>query len=582
MPGRRKTVEQRLRKDLGLGIAAWFAVSSCASAAIAQTAPLIPPPQDLLPPTNPNLLPSPTLPTVPPAPAKLTPPTAKPLPQIPNTIPGAIVVKRFVILGSTIFSQEELLAELKKNKLLDRPLSFAELLQAQVVVTEYFTSRGYKTSGAVIPPQTVEEEGVVKIQVVEGSLEAINVTGTRRLKPNYVRSRLAVAATKPLNERRLLEALKLLQLDPLIQNISAELSAGARPGTNRLDVKVTEARSFKAQLGLNNGRSPAVGSFRRQLDVSEANLLGIGDGLSISYANTDGSNLGDLTYTLPINPYNGTVSVRISQGGNLITEKPFDQIDIRATSRSFDLSLRQPFFRTSAQEFAAGISLSQQSSRTSVLGVPLAISPGADNQGETRVAALRFFQEWTDRRAQSVFAVRSQFSVGLNVFNATINKTAPDGRFFAWRGQMQWLRLLAPDTLLLLRSDLQLADRSLLPLEQLSLGGADSVRGYRQDLLLTDNGWLGSAEVRLPLLRAPESQGLLQAISFIDLGKGWNASGTNPDPSTLAAVGLGLRWQQGDRLTARLDWGIPLVSVTAEKRTWQENGVYFSIVYNLF
>jgi hemolysin activation/secretion protein len=50
----------------------------------------------------------------------------------------------------------------------------------------------------------------------------------------------------------------------------------------------------------------------------------------------------------------------------------------------------------------------------------------------------------------------------------------------------------------------------------------------------------------------------------------------------LAAVGLGLQWRGGDRFTARVDWGIPLVSVDSEARTWQENGVYFSVIYNAF
>jgi len=40
---------------------------------------------------------------------------------------------------------------------------------------------------------------------------------------------------------------------------------------------------------------------------------------------------------------------------------------------------------------------------------------------------------------------------------------------------------LAPDTLLLVRGNVQLADRALVPIEQFSLGGLESVRGYRQD-----------------------------------------------------------------------------------------------------
>jgi len=47
---------------------------------------------------------------------------------------------------------------------------------------------------------------------------------------------------------------------------------------------------------------------------------------------------------------------------------------------------------------------------------------------------------------------------------------------------------------------------------------------------------------------------------FVDVGTTWNSFG-RVQTNTLASVGLGLRWQQGDRFTARLDWGIPLVEV---------------------
>jgi hemolysin activation/secretion protein len=56
-----------------------------------------------------------------------------------------------------------------------------------------------------------------------------------------------------LNQKRLLEALQLLQLNPLIQNISAELAAGTRPGTSVLEVNVTEAKTFNTQLVADNG-----------------------------------------------------------------------------------------------------------------------------------------------------------------------------------------------------------------------------------------------------------------------------------------------------------------------------------------
>jgi hemolysin activation/secretion protein len=221
-------------------------------------------------------------------------------------------------------------------------------------------------------------------------------------------------------------------------------------------------------------------------------------------------------------------------------------------------------------------------SKTELLNEPFPLSAGANGEGKTRISAVRLFQEWV-RRSTDVVTVRSQFSLGIDVLNATVNEDLPDSRFFVWRGQAQWvLHLLAPDTLVLVRGDVQITDSPLVPLEQLGLEGTQTVRGYRQDVLLTDSGLQASAEVRLPVLRVPEVDGVLQVPPFFDLGIAWNVDGVNPEPSSLFGLGVGLMWQQGDTLSARLDFGILLVSVEARERTWQESGVYFSVRYSPF
>lgn len=543
------------------------------------------PPQDIQPPI-PSPQPSPPVPQQLPPPSELLPPsTPIPTPDrpLPDEIPETIVIDKFEVVGSTVFSPEELAKV--TDRFTKRPISLAELFQARSAITDLYIQKGYITSGAYIPPQTIQS-GVIKIQVVEGKLEDIQVTGNRRLNSNYVRSRLAIATSAPLNRERLLEALQLLQLNPLIQTLKAELSAGSRPGTSVLQVEIAEAPSFSAQVILDNGRSPSVGSFRRRLQVNEANLLGLGDNLSLAYTNTDGSNTLDAGYTLPLNPRNGTLSFNFGTSWSNVIEDPFDILDIESSSRYYELTFRQPVIQTPTQEFALGIVASRRESKATYqppgeeqLAFP---SLGADDEGRTRISALRFFQEWTSRNSREVIALRSQFNLGIGALDATINSERPDSRFFAWQGQAQWARLLAPDTLLLIRANTQLATTSMLPLEQFGLGGLDSVRGYRQDFLLTDNGSFASAEVQIPILRLPETNTILKLAPFVDFGVVWNNSGADPDPNTLASVGLGLRWSQGDRFTARLDWGIPLVSVESEGRTLQEDGVYFSLIYNPF
>lgn len=548
--------------------------------------PSLPPPQDIVPPSLPPTTP-PSLPQQLPPPQQLLPPNLAPTsPEVPNGgDQNKITVQKFEFSGNTAFSNEEL-AKVTES-FTNRSITFAELLNARSAITQLYVENGYVTSGAFIPPQSMTE-GTIKIEIVEGGLEDIQVNGLRRLNDNYIRSRLSLATKKPLNVPKLLEGLRLLQLNPLIENISAELSTGSGPGTSLLIVEVKEADSWSYQLFANNGRSPSVGSFRRGASLTQANLLGLGDGLTVSWTNTDGSNELDGTYTLPINPRNGTLSISYSDTSSKVIESPFNFLDIQSTSSNLDITLRQPIFQTPAKEFVLGLTASRRVSQTLFLedligegvGFP---APGADDDGRTRLFALRFFQEWTKRGAKEVFAVRSQFNIGLDAFGATSSDDNPDSRFLSWRGQAQWVRLLAPETLLLIRGDVQLADQDLLPTEQFGLGGQGSVRGYRQDVRLTDNGAFASAELRLPILRIPEWDGVLQVTPFVDLGTTWNSGDSpDPDPRSLAAIGLGLQWQQGDRFTARLDWGIPLISVDSTERTWQENGLYFSIIINPF
>ncbi|MEB3214095.1 MAG: ShlB/FhaC/HecB family hemolysin secretion/activation protein [Leptolyngbyaceae bacterium] len=513
-------------------------------------------------------------------------------PAIPGDVPETIYVERFVVNGSTVFSEEELAAVTAPFE--QRELSFAELLQARSAVTQLYVDNGYITSGAFIPPQTLEE-GIVAIQVLEGRLEDINVEVEGRLRPGYVRRRLRLAGSDPLNVEQLLEGLQLLQLDPIIETISAELAAGVQPGTSILDVTVVQADTFDVDLELNNGRSPSVGSFRQEISIRERNLIGLGDNIGAAYSRTSGSDTFSFDYTIPVNARNGTIGASIGFTDSNVIEDEFEFLDIESDSQFYELTYRQPIIQTPSQELALSLTASRRESKSEFLedvvgeAIPFP-SRGSDEDGRTRVSALRFAQEFTRQGSRQVIAARSQFSFGLDAFDSTISDEpessdvirAPDSRFFAWRGQAQWVRLLARDTLLLVRGDIQLADNSLVPLEQFGLGGQQTVRGYRQDELLTDNGLLFSTEVRIPIARARRVDGLLQIAPFFDIGHGWNLNALDPDPDVLAGVGVGLLWRMGDRLSARFDYGIPLIDIDTDADSLQENGFYFSLRFTPF
>lgn len=514
-----------------------------------------------------------------------TPETSPEIPQPSLEIPDTIVVKQFEVIGNTVFSPAELAAVLEPYT--NRPLTFAELLEAQNAMTELYIESGYVTSGAFIPPQTLQN-GVVTIEVVEGAIADIEISGLTRLSDRYVRSRINQATAAPLNRDELLEALQLLQLDPLVESLSAELAAAPRTGESILKLDVREADTFRIKLSVDNRRAPSVGTVRRQIEVNQGNVLGFGDRFHVGYINTNGSDsLDDLRYTLPLNASNGTLSLSHSRTDSEIIEEPFNFLDIQSEIRRYELSLRQPVYQTPTENVALSLSFSRDASEIDffdpLLGDRDAFpARGADENGETVISALRFVQEYTNRDERQVFALFSQFSLGIDIFDATVNDNAPDSQFFAWRGLAQYLRLLGSETVLLLRTDLQLTNDALVPIEQFTLGGQLNVRGYRQDALIADNGLFASAELRTPILKIPQWETTLQLAPFFDLGTIWNDDDIDPEENTLYSVGLGLRLQAGKNFAARFDWGIPLVDLEVEKNTLQENGIYFSIEYQPF
>jgi hemolysin activation/secretion protein len=533
------------------------------------------------PPPSQVPLPEPQLPERIPSLPQLLPPAN---PTIPDSstpdLPGTIRVKRFQIMGSTVFSQADF--DRITQAYLNRDISVAELFEIRSKITELYLNQGYVTSGAIVPPQRIgKEDGIVAIQVIEGRVDAIEVKGNTHLSADYVRARIARYTGKPLNQQQLLSGLQLLRLNPLINNVKAELAAGIQPGSSVLTVEIGEAPIWQSQIGVDNNRSPSAGTDRRQVQVRNSNVFGWGDSASVSYTNTNGSNGIDLNYQTPIDPQNTRLSLSYGSSSSSVIEQPFNTLDIRSKSNYYEASIQHPIIQTPTQELEVGLVLSHRQSQATLLdNIPFP-SAGADVNGQTKLSAVRLVQSYTQRNDREVFAARSQFSAGVGALGATINSSAPDSRFFAWRGQAQYVKLLAPDSILLVRGDVQVADRAMLPLEQFGLGGVDSVRGYRQDALLADNGVFASTEARFPIARFAKDSSL-QLTPFVDFGAVWNNSSEKLARTTLLSTGLGLRYQVSDRLTAKVEWGIPLISLAGSKSTWQENGIYFSVIYNPF
>jgi hemolysin activation/secretion protein len=495
------------------------------------------------------------------------PATNSPLPESQVAFP----IRTIEVLGNTVLNPE--IKQLTQDFLAQHPqtTTLSDLVNLRTAITNLYIQNGYITSGAFIPINQQLTDGIVKIQVVEGEVESINVTGVRSLNPSYIKNQLAKAVRTPLDRNRLEQSLQQLQLDPLIRKVDATLSPGLTSGRSQLQLNIQESPPWQTSLQINNYQSATIGTIQGKLATSYSDLLGLGDRFSAEYSRTGGLNLYSLQYTLPINSQKTTLSVGYGNFTSKIIETPLDEIGIRSRSNNLSFNLQQPIVRTPRSEISLGLGLNLKRSQTFILDdQPFSFSEGPQN-GRSRTAVLNFSQDWLQRRSRQVLAARSQFNFGLSGFGATQNETAPDGQFFAWIGQAQWVRQWNPRLSTIARIDTQLSPDRLLSLEKFSLGGANTLRGYSQNQLVTDSGIAASLEIRLPIGR----QQTWQVMPFLDAGVGWNNQASEK-AQWLVGAGLGIQWQASPRTSLRVDYGVPLVQPIGDRN---KPLLYFSVQY---
>ncbi len=522
-----------------------------------------------------------------PPPGFILPPVES-LPELqPKQAPQfGVLINTIHIEGNTVFTSEELSNITASYE--NRELSTEDLEELRRDLTLLYINKGYVNSGAIIPDQSIED-GTITYRIIEGKLTDIQIEGTTYFLPFYFRQRIERSTGPPLNIRPLKERLQLLLQDNRVQRLNSELQPGLKPGEAILHVQVEEASPIRAWAEFNNFQSPTVGAERGSGTIAADNPFGVGDHFQFTYGGSKGVNpLLDTRYSIPLTPWDTTLELQYRKNDFNVVSSAFKALDIESKSQIFKISLRQPLYHTLTDEIAITLIGEHLQNQNLLGGEPFIFTSGVTRKAKSKVSALRFAQEWIHRQPTQVFAFYSRFSLGLDVLNATNNRTAkndPDAHFFAWLGQAQWARRIDPLDIQLISSlALQIANDSLFPLEQFAVGGRYSVRGYRENQLVRDNAFLFSIEPRIPVLPSQLGpQVTVHFAPFIDVGRSWNAKFSTPLPKTLASIGVGLRLGFFDRAFANVYWGQQLnhVDETPPGGNLQDHGVHVQFILNI-
>ncbi|MGR8935725.1 MAG: ShlB/FhaC/HecB family hemolysin secretion/activation protein [Gammaproteobacteria bacterium] len=494
-----------------------------------------------------------------------------------------IMLRAVRIEGNTVFSDEQLLAVAEPY--IGRPVTLTELEALRQAFTQHYIDNGYVNSGAVLPDQTFSN-GVLRFRIIEGVLNTINVSGTGWLNPAYVSDRLRLAATGPLNFNALQERFQMLLTDPLIERMYGQLQPGEKPGESIFDVHVVRERPYQLTLGFDNHRPPSVGAEEGRLNGWLRNLTGWGDEWNMDLFYSAGSLAGGGGVTLPLTPYDTRAHFDFNLSHTTVVEQPLADLDINSRYSGYNYALIQPLYQSFHHNLTFGSTLSIRQNRMQMLGFFFPFSAGDNDVGRSQSTAVRNALEYTYRDERQAFALRSTLSVGVHAFGATWwNNQRPDSDFVSWLNQIQYARQINDNgTQVLFNSSVQWSNDTLLPLERFALGGAHSVRGYRENELVRDKGYLVAAELRYPLFDNGDNgfPGRISLAPFVDYGAAWNR-GFGEYLRELCSIGTGLIWIPFRRVYAEIYYAHALTQkIPQPQENLQDKGIHFNVSISAF
>ena len=474
-----------------------------------------------------------------------------------------------------------------------RELAYEDLQELRSRLTQAYIEGGFVNSGVLIPDQEVLD-GVVRLTAFEGVLDRIQVSGNQHLRSSFIEKRLRADLGTGFNIGELESSLRLMQQWPLIAQVNGQVLPGAERGESILDLRIRENDPLTVTAGYDNHRSPSVGEHAATAALAHRSLTGNGDYLNLGYAHADG--LDDLYagYGLPVNARDLTIEGYYQQGESDIVEAPFEELDIVSETRTWGARVYQPVVRSLAHTVLLGLTLENEKTESFLLDQAFSFAPG-EQVGESEVSVLRLGADWTWRRENDAIALRATLSQGVDWFNATDNSDAtdidgipvddlPDSSFTSFLLQSQYARRLPWRSMRLQgRLTAQLVSDPLLPVEKLAIGGARTVRGYRENQIMRDRGLIASLELRAPLFLDDEGESRigLTLAPFVDYGTGRDEpiglpGLDNPQSDDLFSAGAGLLWNWWQPLYVEVYYGADLKDAPSggDGDSWQEDGIH--------
>jgi hemolysin activation/secretion protein len=449
---------------------------------------------------------------------------------------------------------------------------------ARAALQALYHEKGYQSVTVEIPDQT-GRGGIVFLKVSENKVGRLRVKGSRYFSLSEIKKRAPSLAEGTLPNFSDIER-DIVALNQLTdRQITPNLRPGIEPGTVDIDLQVKDTFPLHGSVELNNRYSPDTTPLRLNGSISYGNLWQAGHAAGFNFQiateRMDDARVYSAYYTARFAgvPWLSLTLTGTKQDSDVSTLGGTTSIgrgEIIGGRAEITLPGRAHFYHS----LTFGLDYKHFKDKE-IIGfvrpLPISYYPWSIAYSGTWAKGERV----TELNAAATFHLRG---MGSKQRRFDDKRFGADGSFFYLRGDLSHTQPLPAGFQLYGKVQGQASGRPLIPSEQYSGGGLETVRGYLEAAALGDNGLFGTIELRTPSLLQGWKTGKKDAekdkekendhnsewrvYAFFDVGY---LTLNEPLPEQisrfdLASYGVGSQIRLFDYFHGSVDLGVPLIS----------------------
>ncbi|MEW6076392.1 MAG: ShlB/FhaC/HecB family hemolysin secretion/activation protein [Thermodesulfobacteriota bacterium] len=461
-----------------------------------------------------------------------------------------------------------------QERYLGKPVSMAALQRLVMDLYLHYSRTDTPFVSITLPEQDITS-GVVQVMVRESRAGAIRIDGARYFSEDLYRSSMRLKPGDPVRKSVLNGDADWINRNPFRAG-NFFMAPGGEPGTTDFEFRVNERLPLRVYAGYNNAGTDTTGKNRAETGLNWGNAFGLGHQLNYQfttntefedYAAHSGSYLVPLPWrdALTLSGVYSTIHSRMPE--------PFNQ-----DGKSSELNLQYDHDLQACGAYTQGLSLLFDY-KNSDNNMEFSDEPVTDNTTYIMQASLVYSGNLPDSLGATGFTGRLTYSPGdLGHYNKDeyfdITRAGAEADYTYANLRLTRSLTLPAAFSLDLSATGQLSNRNLLGSEQVQFSGQFGVRGYDDDAVYADTGYLLRAELLLPLifparmLADREWKDPFQPFLFCDYGMGENVDPLpDEDPTTIVrSAGAGCRYHIDRYLSVDFSYGWQLKSLEGEDR----------------